>query len=60
MKFRYYVTDISDGTIKGTNDTVVATSLAECEDFFVVDTSTGQWLLSDGSMQNVIEIESQG
>lgn len=54
MKFRFYVTDTYDGCIKGTNDPVAARVFAECEDFFVVDTETGRWLVST---QDDVEIE---
>ena len=48
MKFRYYITSMFDGNITGTNDTSRAVDYAECEDFFVVDTETGEWLTPDG------------
>lgn len=47
-KFRYYITDTLDGVIKGTNDEDVARDLSQSEDYFVVDTETGNWLGSDG------------
>lgn len=43
-KFRYYITDICDGCIKGTNTEAVALEFAQCEDYFVVDTASGKWL----------------
>lgn len=46
-KFRYIITDISDGCLKGTNDLIVANQFAVCEDFFVYDTKAGTWILSD-------------
>jgi predicted Fe-Mo cluster-binding NifX family protein len=54
MKFRFYITDTYDGCIKGTNDPEAARAFAECEDFFVVDTETGRWLVS---AQDDVEIE---
>lgn len=48
MSFRFYVTDLFDGCIKGTNSEQVASDFASCEDYYVVDTETNQWLTSDG------------
>jgi len=48
MKFRYYITNTFDGCIQGTNDADKANEIAACEEFFVVDTETGEWLMSDG------------
>lgn len=50
MKFRYYVTDLFDGKIKGTNDEDTAKSLSGCEDYFIVDTQDGVWLNVDGPL----------
>ena len=44
MKFRYYIIAPFDGNIQGTDDTVVATNFSLCEDWFVVDAETGEWL----------------
>lgn len=44
MKFRYYITDLMRGCIVGTNETKEAESVALCEDYFVVDTETGEQL----------------
>jgi hypothetical protein len=51
MKFRYYVTNLFEGRIEGTNDAENAENFAQSEDFFVVDTETGEWLTSDGRKQ---------
>lgn len=51
MKFRFYVTDPFDGSLKGTNSEETARHFAECDDFFVVDTETGMWLTSDGDFE---------
>lgn len=50
MHFRYYVTDLNDGLIAGTNDPGVATDFAASEDCFVVDTLTGLWLQPGGAV----------
>lgn len=46
-KFRYYITDLYDGSIKGTNEESVARGCAVSEDYFVVDTKDGTWLQGD-------------
>ena len=57
-KFRFYVTTMYDGCIKGTDNVNAAESLAESEDFFIVDTETGEWLLPGGARDAVGEIPS--
>ena len=44
MKYRFYITDLYNGVIKGTDDEALARTLAQVEDYFVVDTQTGEWL----------------
>ena len=51
MKFRYYITDLYDGAIRGTNSYEIAADHSMCEDFFVLDSETGIWL------QDRIEVE---
>lgn len=53
MKFKYYVTDLYSGSIKGINDDAEAPNIAECEDFFVVDSTTGEWLIPGGERVDV-------
>lgn len=43
--FRFYITDLHQGQINGTNSEEDAQSYAESEDYFVVDTNDGTWLL---------------
>lgn len=43
-KFRYYITDLSGGSVKGTDSPEVAQDFIECEDYFVVDSHEGKWL----------------
>lgn len=47
MSFRYIITDTFDGVLKGTNDRAIATEFAICEDYFVYDSETGNWMTSD-------------
>lgn len=56
MKFRYYITSLHEGNIEGTNELQVAEELAECEEYFVVDTNTGEWLHAEGKRVPVEEI----
>lgn len=48
MKFRFYITDIGNGCIRGTNSVKDAEDFAACEDYFVVDTETGEWVNLNG------------
>ena len=55
MKFRYYITSIFSGDITGTNDKDLAENIAMSEDDFVLDSETGEWILSDNSRNDVEE-----
>lgn len=44
MKFRYYITNLFDGKVQGTNDERVVDSVKDCEEYFVVDSETGKWI----------------
>lgn len=57
MKFRYYITDLTGGMIKGTDDIQTAESYSNSEDYFIVDTETGEWLTTDGRSE-IWEIDS--
>ena len=46
--FRYYITDLFEGQIVGTDSDEDAESYAQSEDFFVVDSTTGEWLQPEG------------
>lgn len=49
--FRFFIVDLFDGTVRGSNDSDAADSYAECEDFFVIDIHTAQcatWRTTDG------------
>jgi len=43
-KFRFYIADISDGSIKGTNNEQDAKDLSASDNFYVVDSETGETL----------------
>jgi hypothetical protein len=53
MKFAYYITNLHDCTVQGTNDAGVAQQLAECEEFFVVHAKSGDLLLPGGDTTQV-------
>lgn len=55
-KFRYYITNLHDGVIQGTDAEDVAIDLSLCEDFFVVDAEAGEWLSASGEAVAVREI----
>ncbi len=54
MSFRFYITDLNEGLIRGTDDEKMAKEFAECEDYFVVDTENNLWL-QVGNKSNEIE-----
>lgn len=47
-RFRYYITDTMNGCVKGSNSTETAEDFAACEDYFVVDSETGEWVNTGG------------
>lgn len=54
-KFKYYITNLFDGNLSGTNDDVKAKELSECDEFFVVNAETGRWLNGGGKESDVEE-----
>lgn len=52
-KYRYYITDLFEGCVKGTNSDEMAAYYAQCEDYFVVDSETGEWVQLDGERSPV-------
>ncbi|MBK8191526.1 MAG: hypothetical protein IPK79_13895 [Vampirovibrionales bacterium] len=58
MKFRYYITDLTEGTVLGTNSRQVADHFSECDDYFVIDAQEGlllqddeEWEINDAEMR---------
>lgn len=51
MGFRYYITDTFNGCIKGTDNTKEAENFALCEEYFVVDTESGEWITPDSRIK---------
>lgn len=58
MRFRYYITNLHEGAVEGSNSFDVAENFANSEDYFVVDADTGLWLQPDGAMVEVQDCES--
>ena len=57
MKFRFYVTDLNNGTVYGTNDSLLAADVSMSEDFFVVDSETGTWLHANGDQVDIQDFD---
>ena len=55
MKFRYYITNTFDGCMEGTNNGDKADELSACEEYFVVDTETCEWLTASGERLQIEE-----
>lgn len=51
MKFRYYITDLTEGTVLGTNCSAVADHYAACDDFFVINAQDGLLLQEDEDLE---------
>lgn len=58
MKFRYYITDLTEGTVLGTNSRQVADHFSECEDYFVVDAQEGL-LIQEGEGVEINDAENR-
>ena len=56
-KFRYINASLFEGCVFGTNDKELAENTALSEDDFVIDTETGEWILSDGTRTEIKELE---
>ena len=57
MKFRFYITDLNNGLVSGTNDRDLAADVSLSEDFFVVDSETGMWLSANGDQVDIQDFE---
>ena len=57
MQFRFYVTDLHEGLVFGTNSEEDAENLSKSEDYFVVDSENGTWLTSNGA---TVDIDQSG
>lgn len=55
--FQFYITDLFEGSIRGTNIESVAVNYSTSEDYFVVDADSNEWLQADGTRVKIEEIE---
>lgn len=55
MNFRFYITDLLDGNIQGTNEAALAEEISASEDYFVVDALLGEWLHQSEGRISVLE-----
>ena len=53
--FTYYITNTFNGEIEGTNDDSKAEELSQCEEYFVVDSRTGERLCANGERVSIEE-----
>lgn len=57
--FTYYITDLFEGCIVGTNSEELAKQVSESENYYVVNAKTGEWLLPDGKLEKVIDYDTE-
>lgn len=58
MRYRYYITNLLEGDIKGTDNPEIANQFAESDDYAVLDSETGEGLLLPGISYIIMPIES--
>lgn len=58
MKYRYYIVDLMEGVVVGTNSRPIADDFAECEDYFVVDAQEGL-LIQEGEGVEINDAENR-
>lgn len=58
-KFKYLIADINEGEISGTNDESVAIDFSLSEDYFVLDTESGEWLQATGNRVPIEDINAE-
>lgn len=58
MRFKYYITNLHEGVIEGSDSLDIAENFANSEDYSVVDADTGQWLQPEGGRVEVQDCES--
>lgn len=57
MSFRFYITDLFNGEVVGTNDIKRAEEFALVEDYFVIEPKENLWYLSDSTKVEISSIE---
>lgn len=53
-RYRYYITNIFDGSIQGSDEETEMMEASRCDEFFILDTATGKWLV-DGELLDIHE-----
>ena len=53
--YTYYITDLFEGNVTGTNDEKIAKDYALCEDYFVIEPAKNIWHTSDESELEIKE-----
>lgn len=48
MKFKYYIVDLMQGIVNGTDDDATAANFIPSDDFIVIDSNTGSWATDAG------------
>jgi hypothetical protein len=49
--FHFYITDLHNGKVTGTDDRDLALSRAQCEEYFVLEPAENKWLTSNGPVE---------
>lgn len=57
MKFQFYIVDLNEGNVVGTNSEAIAQDLAVSEEYFVIDSEKGEWIQPDDIRESIEEIE---
>lgn len=55
-KYRYYITDMFQGAIVGTDNEQAAHDHSLTEESFVLDTQEGKWLIN-GALHDIVELK---
>lgn len=55
--FQYYICDLDNGEVKGTNEEQLASELAQSEDYFVIDARYNQWITCSGIPSEIEEFK---
>lgn len=59
-KFVFYIVDLSDATVTGTNDIEVAGQFLENEDFVVIHKDSGVYLCGNRDENDIAEVDADG
>lgn len=45
--FTFLIVDLTDGTVKGTDDDAVAAQFAACDDYLLIEPAVSRWFSQD-------------